>query len=124
MAIVNLFKSRIPSCRYIFKNGKEAHFINGEYMTDIEEEIEQMNYEIKLGHPHLFVDAEKVTVDTTKLDPLSEIKAKAIAEYIARQKEATDPSNDMGSTGVEPGKLKGIGNSRGVASATAASSGV
>lgn len=110
MAIKKVFKSKIQSCNYVFKSGKQASFIAGKYLTDIDTEIEELEAEIKSGHPHIFIDANEKEVDTEKLDPLEEIKRKAIAEYLEAQKKAVDPSNDMGSTD-QSGKLEGIANS-------------
>lgn len=109
MAIKKVFKCRIPSSKYLFSNGKEANFIGGRYMTDVEAEIAALEGEIKLGHPHIYVDSAEKEVDTEQMDPIEQIKKKAIAEYIAAQTKAINTSNDMGNT--EQGKLQGIGNS-------------
>ena len=104
MAMKRLYKSRIPSCKYGFKNGKEANFINHEYLTDIPGEIQELDEEIALGHPTLYIDAARKEIDVDGRDPIEEIKAKAIAEYIASQKAAMNPANDRGKTALE--KLK------------------
>lgn len=109
MAIKKVFKCRIPSSKYLFSNGKEANFIGGRYMTDVEAEISALEDEIKLGHPHIYVDSAEKEIDTEQMDPIEQIKKKAIAEYVAAQAKAIKTSNDMGNT--EQGKLQGIGNS-------------
>ena len=113
MSIKKVFKCRIPSCKYLFSNGKEANFIGGKYLTDLDIEISQLENEIKSGHPHIYVDAAEKEVDTEQMDPIEQIKKKAIAEYLAAQKAALDPNNDRGST--EAGKLQGIANSTTIA---------
>lgn len=116
MAIKKVFKSRIDSCKYIFSNGKEANFIGGKYLTDLESEIAALEFEIKSGHPHIYIDTAEKEIDTEQMDPIEQIKKKAIAEYIAAQKAAVNPDNNMGST--EQGKLTGISNSRSIAALT------
>jgi len=118
MAVKNLYKSRLYSCKYAFRAGSCANFVNFEYMTDIKSEIEELDNEIALGHPTLYTDPARKTVDTSKLDPLADIRAKAVADYIAGQKNATDPTNDMGTSA--PGKLN-VATSANVAGAAAGS---
>lgn len=119
MAVKNLYKSRIYSCKYAFKNGKEANFVDFKYLTDIKSEIEELDYEISLGHPTLYVDPTRKTVDTSKIDPLEDIRKKAVDDYIAQQKNATLMSNDRGTS--EPGKLN-VATTVNVAAASAGSS--
>jgi hypothetical protein len=95
MAIVNQYFCTLPSSQYVFKTGKVAAFIGGTYRTDIETECAELDAEIKTGHPHIYVTDEK-TVDTTKLDPMANLKEKIIADYLATQARAVDPANDMG----------------------------
>lgn len=109
MAIKRVFKCRIPSSKYIFSNGKEANFIGGKYATDVAAEIAALEEDIKLGHPHIYIDDSEKEIDTEQMDPIEQIKKKAIAEYLAAQSAALKPSNDRGTT--EQGKLQGIGNS-------------
>lgn len=118
MAIVRVFKSRVPFCKYLFKNGKEANFIGGVYTTDIETEIEELDTEIKLKHPTLFIDASDKERDTEKIDPLDEIRRKAVADYLAGVAAATNKSNDRGTT--EQGRLN-VANSSTIAEASAGS---
>jgi hypothetical protein len=68
-------------------SGKFIYFKEGVYATDEPDEIEFLQKEIKSKHPHIFQDPNHATITETKLkDPLAEIKAKAIAEYIEQQK--------------------------------------
>lgn len=105
MAMKKVFKSVQPSIQYVFKNGKVAAFINYEYMTDLENEIEELNAEIgavgfgKSKQPHIYIDADKTEIDTDALDPIAVIKQQAIKEYLAAQAEAMKTSNDRGNTG-------------------------
>lgn len=116
-----LFKSTIPSQKFIFPNGKEAIFINGRFLTDVEEEIEILNKEVKQGNPHIYIDDKEKEVDVAA-NPLAEIESKLrekiLAEIAAKEKEATNPANDMGTT--TEGKLN-VANSATVAAAAAGS---
>jgi hypothetical protein len=117
MAMKRVFFCSIPSCNYLFKNGKPAIFINGEYYTDIASEIAELEAEISYGHPHISINADKREVDDTKLDPLAAIKAQAIKEYLAAE-AIKDTTKDMGSTVSE--KLN-VNSSANIASETSAS---
>lgn len=108
MPVKNVYNSHIMSCKYIFKNGKEAIFIGGKYYTDNKNEIEELDAEIDFGHPHIFVGEDK-TVDTSKLDPLANLRDKIIKDYLESQAAAVDPKSDKGNT--NPENLSGIGNS-------------
>lgn len=105
MSKKNLYLSRISSIKYIFVNGKEANFILGQYITDAPEEIQQLDAEVKQGHPHIYTDPNKKEVDATYLDPVEAIKRKAIADYLAQQR-ALDPSKDAG-TSDQTFKIRG-----------------
>lgn len=90
-AVLKLFKSAMPSCQYIMPNGKYLYFVKGKFATDDPEEIAELEKAIKARHPHIFVDAKESEITATKMnDPLAEIKAKAIAEYLAQQAAGKD----------------------------------
>ncbi len=92
------FKSHLLSSKYIFKNGKEANFIGGVFLTNVEHEVSELQNEIELGHPHIYVDLNALEVDTKYVDPMEALKAKHFAEFEALQKKATDGSMDMGTS--------------------------
>ena len=125
-SVFNVYKSSIVNCNYVFRNGTFAHFLNGEYLTNDAVAIAELNDEIKVvgngfsAHPTFYVDAIEITRDLIRIDPLEEIRAKAIADYIAQQAAATDKSRDGGTTTFS-GKLEGIANSTTVAQSTASS---
>lgn len=96
MAIQKLYKSRMPSCQYFFKDGSRADFVNGRFSTDEEDKIEQLDKELKANHPHIYVDDNEVEVDTEKQDPLEHLRAKFIAEYLKEQKDKV--GTDFGKT--------------------------
>jgi hypothetical protein len=84
----------------MFKNGKAAPFVDGKYATDIESEIEELDEEVAAGHPTFYIDDKEKELDTNVSDPMEAIRAKVIAEYLANQARAEDPTNDRGSTGA------------------------
>lgn len=99
MSTSNQYFSNIPACRYVFKSGTVAEFMNGKYLTSSPKEIEELEEEIKQGHPHLYIKKGHETADN---DPLAGLKQKIINDYIAGQKkameEATNGSRDFGNT--------------------------
>lgn len=89
--VLKLFKSSVVSCQYIMPNGKYLYFVKGKFATDDPEEIAELEKAIKARHPHIFVDTKETEITAAKMnDPLSEIKAKAIAEYLAQQATGKD----------------------------------
>jgi hypothetical protein len=103
MTIQTLFKSNQLSSNYIFRSGKVANFVHGRFSTDMQSEIDELESEIKLGHPNIFKDSKEATIDTEKLDPLWRIKENIRAEILADIAKNNDPNRDMGS--YNSGKL-------------------
>lgn len=109
------FTNTYRDCKYIFTNGKVANFLSGEYITDNKDDIAELLKEVNDGHPNIgYVGQVDVAAD-----PLAEIKARAIAEYLDAQKTATDKTSDKGTT--SQGALSGVANSNTVAEGSAAS---
>ena len=120
MTTLTVFKSTIPSVNYIFANGKPAIFQQGVYRTTIDWEIQELEKEVKNGHPHLYLDENEKQIDSEMVDPMNALRAKIIAEFLDAQSKAVNPANDMGSTTQEPLKPA---NSRDVADAAAGGDG-
>ncbi len=118
----NIYFNTLQNCRYTFKNGKDANFLNGQYVTDIRSEIDELDAEVEFGHPHIYVDANKRQIDVQFRDPVEAIKRQAIAEFLAQQKEATNKANDMGTTSQAGRVIEGIANSNTVGEAASESS--
>lgn len=95
---LHVFHTCLPSCTYVFKNGKPAHFIQQKYHTDVAWEIAELNEEIQARHPHIFIKPDEVTIDARHLDPMQALRDKIIAEYEAEQAKKLDPANDMGNS--------------------------
>lgn len=104
MAIKKKFKSRLGSTKFIFKNGKAANFVPpGEFLTDVELEIEELNAEITGGNVYLYIDSLDFEVDTNALSPLEELKRKAVAEFcIANGIALPEAGEDAGEDAAIP----------------------
>lgn len=120
MSTATIFKARIPSVNYIFKNGKPAIFVQGRFATDIAAEIEELKSEIAAGHPHIFIDENEAEIDSNLINPIQALRAQIEAELRAEMAAATNPANDMGSTTQEPLKPA---NSQDIAQAAGGGSG-
>lgn len=121
--VLHLFKNSILNCRYTFKSGKDAIFYNGEYFTDIAHEIAELEEEIYLGHPFIYRDESRITVSKSSLNPLEEIKRKAIEEYKA-QVAAAQAANAEGSTSDQKFNMASIATSANVGEAASGSTSV
>lgn len=102
--LASIFKARIPSVNYIFKNGKPAIFIQGKFATANQAEIDELTEEIKNGHPHIYIDTEEATIDAELISPIDSLRDKIRAELMAEMAAATNPENDMGTSTQEPVK--------------------
>ncbi len=110
MTMKRVFKSSLLSSVYLFKNGNPANFINGEYYTNIEEEVAELENEVRLGHPHIYMDPNRREVDTDKLNPIEEIKRQAVEEYLAKVAAGQGQGKDMGTSLENDVRVGGIGN--------------
>lgn len=103
-----VYKNTLLSCKYGFKNGKVANFVDGKYLTDNPEEQKELEEEISLGHPNLYIDPKENQVSAKDLeDPMHKLRAKMreeiIAELAQRSAETDNPNRDMGNS--SQGKL-------------------
>lgn len=96
--VFHKFCSNLPSSKYVFRDGGVANFVGGQYLTTVQSEIDELNYEIERGHPHIYVDANETTVDSESLDPLAKLRKSIIEQYIRDQAKAVNPENDMGNS--------------------------
>lgn len=118
---LQIFRSSMASIQYIFHGmslnsqgarvpngiiGKAAVFMAGEYRTDVKEEIDELNEEIRLKHPFLFRDPERMEMDAEDVDPLVKLKKQHFKEFMAEQERAkthvstSDSSKSGAGTGV------------------------
>ena len=120
MALLKVFKSNIPSINYIFPWGTVAAFQFGVYRTEVEKEVEHLNAEVALKHPHIYIDDAEKEIDSAMVDPIHALRAKIIAEYEASRARAENPDQDLGQSDQSAVKPS---NSRDVAVAMAGGSG-
>lgn len=104
--VKRVFKSTMQSCNYLMPNGKALVFIFGKFVTDVKEEIEHLEKEISLGHPHIFIDKNEVTTtdSATSNEMIAGLRERIKQELLAEMEKSTDASNDMGVTKQEPVK--------------------
>ena len=103
MTTLSVFKATIPSINFIFSNGKPAIFVSGVYRTEVDWEIKELQKEISSGHPHIYIDPQETTIESDMVDPMNALRAKIIAEYVAKEKAAAgDTSRDMGISIQQP----------------------
>ena len=98
-----VFKSVIPSCQFVFKNGKYAPFINGRYTTNVTQEIIELEQEIgsiELSqHKHLFIDKGDFEVDPSAIpESLEAFAARIRAETIAEMTAKANTVQNMGTS--------------------------
>ena len=100
MAIAKVFKNYVKNCSYFFKDGTQAPFINGKFVTTIEKQIKELEDEVAGGHPHIYIDAEEKEVDTEALTPMEILKAemKALARKELLASGLLDPSKNTTSS--------------------------
>ena len=117
-----LYKSNMPSMKYVFTDGREAVFRAGRFSTIEKVQQDELDAEIVKGLPFVYVDKEEATADAGEQNLLAGLRDKIIAEYLAAQTAATDKSRDMGESDAT-GKLN-MANSGTVADAAAGSDSV
>ena len=111
------------NANFITSKGKTLHFVNGEHLTDVDTDIEELKAEIASGHPHLYIDKDRETVDMNAKSAYDMLKD-TLREEILREMEAAKAAaatNDFGETEAKP-TLQGIANSNTVTEAMSGSS--
>jgi hypothetical protein len=93
-----LYKATLPSVNYIFKNGKPAIFVRGKFATEVAAEIEELDFEIAAGHPHIYVDKDEPEADSGNQNLLAGLRAQLEAEIRAEMAAASSLKNDMGNS--------------------------
>lgn len=117
-----VYRSMIPSCHYLFSNGKSAIFINHFYVTKNEAEIQALDAEIAGGHPHLKHASEEEVAGqlSTPEDQYNSLKEHFYRQFLKEQGLAAEDKGDMGT--YENGKVRPASSSD-VAVAAAGGSG-
>lgn len=115
------FTCDLQFCRYTFKGGKDAIFMNGEYLTDVESEVKELMAEIESGHVMIHIDKEKPLVDVRARDPVEAIREQVRLQLIQEAKDIAESNRDMGTS--EPGALN-VANTKSVGEAMSGSTSI
>lgn len=107
--IFALFKCRVTSCKYYFRDGSVAYFTEGRFATKNEKQIAELKEEIEAGHPHIYIDEKESTAESMLQDPMSTLRAKMFKEFLAQQEAAK--LADTGTTDNSAGAGAGISTS-------------
>lgn len=102
--LVHVFHGTLASFKYVFKNGKEAAFKGGKFITDSESEAAELKAEITLGHPHISQKEGEEKIEAEMLDPIFALRAKMFEEFLSmteEQRAALAKPRDMG-TSTQP----------------------
>lgn len=95
------FYSRVPNSTFIFPNGVSAVFTGGRFTTQDETQANHLYWEIKQGNQHIFINEQKLTLVESELDPMAELKARIIAEYLAKEGlKTTESTSEQGKLNV------------------------
>jgi len=112
----NLYLAHIPHSKYVFTDGSIAIFTGGRYVTDDPGKIAELDKEVRLGNPGIYVDPNARQIDPDMLDPMKVMRAKIIAEFLEEQRIAAatqDPNRNMGTSdtrsGLRVGSSQNIG---------------
>lgn len=114
--VFNVFKNTLGNASFVTSKGKVLHFLNGEHITDVAVDIEELQAEVAAGHPHIYIDKERETVDGNAKSAMDMLKETLRAELL-REMEAAKlaaSTNNFGETDAKPA-LQGIANSTTIA---------
>lgn len=111
--LVNQYFSRIPSVRYVFKDGTVANFTGDRYTTTDPKEVRELDEVVEQKNQVIYTKPGAERIDPDSLDPVLAFKKQVIAEYLANQAAASgNPNRDMGksdsSGGVTPASTQAI----------------
>lgn len=113
--LYHVFYNTIPSCKTITESGRTISFVCGKYITDVQEDIDFLQKEIKLGNIHIFIKEGEEQLTSDELDPMKMLKKKHVAEYLAEQKELADnikagtlPESESDTQKLAPGSTDDI----------------
>ena len=92
---VKVYSSRLGAMVFLLANGKPCNFVDGKYATVEQKEIDELDVEIKAGHPSIYLDG---TIQEGKVmlageDQLAGLKARLLeearAQLLAEQEAAS-----------------------------------
>jgi len=84
----HVFHNNVQSSKMVTDKGRTISFVGGQFVTDVEEDIEYLQREIALGNTFLYVKAGKEVMTSAELDPMKALRKQHLEEFAALQKEA------------------------------------
>jgi hypothetical protein len=108
MALLAIFKSRIPSVNVVLPNGKALAFKEGVYRTADPYEVAYLEYEVKQNHPHIYIDEAEQVIDEALLDPMAALEAKFREKFLAEQAAAGMTISNSDQSPVVPASTEDV----------------
>ena len=71
-----MFYNTMISVKMITETGRNIAFVGGKYVTDVQEEIDYLNTEIRLGNIYLSVKPGAERLSLRDLDPMTGVSSK------------------------------------------------
>ena len=121
--ISKVFKSHIPAINYFFKNGKQAAFMLGKYVTHVEHEIIELTEVCATNSPHFYIDPTDCEIDSEALTPMEIIRQEAYAQAKA-DLLASGAMSDIVSESNNGNQALSFATTANIAEASAAMTGV
>ena len=106
MAMLKIYKSRLPRICYVFEDGTTAIFAprtnhtQGHYLTGDPAKIKELD-RVCDKHPHMYIDSDEVEIDEADADPAVAFRNQIREEE--RQKlilELGDPNQPQGASKI------------------------
>lgn len=88
MAIVKLFKIRSStySCQIVLPSGNVVRFVNKKAFSEDKAVEAQLENLVKTKEAGVYIDPDEPTIDTSRLDPQTQVEDKAIAVLAKKHK--------------------------------------
>ena len=102
-ALPQLFKSHLKELYYILKNGEKIAFLNQLFWTSSKKVADELDAEIEAGFTYIYRDANELTIDPSKIDPLEDVRRQAVEDY--KEKMAAINTGNMNLGNSVPGPL-------------------
>ena len=94
----HIFFSSSPSMQIIDTKGQPIVFVSSRFHTKDPDRIAFLQKMIADGTSAVFTDPNQLTLSAADLDPLTVLKKKHIAEFLAEQAKHLDPANNPGAS--------------------------
>lgn len=116
----HVFYHTLKSCKMVTETGRTISFVDGRYVTDVQDEIDYLQKEIALGSGYLSVIPGQEVMTSSQLDPMQTLRAKFREELLAELAAGTAAGKTKDGGATELQKLT-PGNTGDIASVAAGS---